>query len=122
MRDRRLRFRMMTTMLAHFNRLASQTLMNTFASCGQDLDSHHAPPLLPCFVNIQPGSLGCCDSVPARLTGPGLWRVGNGWHPGVAGDRVAQGGEDAGAVLAGGGDVAADRVPVPGDLLGPESS
>src|SRR5512135_676506 len=48
---------------------------------------------------------------------------GGGWdgrHPGISGNRVAQGGEDADAVFGGGGDVAADGVPVPGGLLGAE--
>ena len=43
----------------------------------------------------------------------------DGRHPGIAGKRVTQG-EDAGAVPGGGGDVAADGVPVAGDLLGAE--
>jgi hypothetical protein len=51
-----------------------------------------------------------------RISGAG----GDGWHPGVSGERVAQGGEDADAVLGGGGDVAADGIPVPGGLLGAE--
>src|ERR1019366_3699893 len=45
-------------------------------------------------------------------------RVGDGWHPGIAGEGVADRGQDADAVLSGGVDVAADRVPVPGGLLG----
>src|SRR5580658_5524943 len=45
---------------------------------------------------------------------------GDGWHPGIPGERVVQGGEDADAVLSGGGNVAADGVPVPGGLLGAE--
>src|SRR5580700_4865351 len=45
---------------------------------------------------------------------------GDGRHPGIPGERVAQGGEDADAVLGGGGNVAADGVPVPGGLLGAE--
>src|SRR5258708_38625279 len=47
-------------------------------------------------------------------------RVGDGWHPGVAGEGAVDGGEDVGAVLGGGGYVAADGVPVAGDLLGAE--
>ncbi len=38
----------------------------------------------------------------------------------MAGEGIADRGENVFAVLAGGGDIAADRVPVPGDLLGPE--
>jgi hypothetical protein len=49
-----------------------------------------------------------------------LGRAGYGWHPRAAGDRVAQGGHCVDAVLGGGGQVAADRVPVPGGLLGAE--
>ena len=41
-------------------------------------------------------------------------RVGDGRHPGISGEGVADGGEDADAVLGGGGDVAADGVPVRG--------
>jgi hypothetical protein len=44
----------------------------------------------------------------------GLWRVGDWRYPGVAGEGVADGGQGAEAVLAGGVGVAADRVPVPG--------
>jgi len=42
-----------------------------------------------------------------RVSGAGR----DGWHPGVSGERVAQGGEGADAVLGGGGEVAADGVP-----------
>jgi len=45
---------------------------------------------------------------------------GDGRHPGIPGERVAQGGEDADAMLGSGGNVAADGVPVPGGLLGAE--
>jgi hypothetical protein len=48
--------------------------------------------------------------------------VGDGWHPGDAEEGVAQGGQDVGVVLGGGGDVAADGVAVAGDLLGAESA
>ena len=43
--------------------------------------------------------------------------LGDGRHPGVSGERVAQGGEDVDAVLGGGGNVASDGVAVPGCLL-----
>jgi hypothetical protein len=46
--------------------------------------------------------------------------AGMGGIQGVPGDRVAQCGEDAGAVLGGGGDVAADGVPVAGGGFGAE--
>src|SRR5262252_7547854 len=49
-----------------------------------------------------------------------LWRFGDGRHPGVPGEGVVDGGQDVGAVLGGGGDVAADGVPVAGDLFGAE--
>jgi hypothetical protein len=49
-----------------------------------------------------------------------LRRVGDGWHPGVAGEGAVDGGQDVGAVLGGGGEVAADGVPVAGGLLRPE--
>src|SRR5258708_69821 len=47
-------------------------------------------------------------------------RVGDGRHPGSSGEGVADGGQDVGAVLGGGGDIAADGVPGAGDLLGAE--
>jgi hypothetical protein len=40
----------------------------------------------------------------------------------VTSERVAQRGQDVDAVLGGGGQIAADRVPVPGGLLGGEPS
>jgi hypothetical protein len=47
--------------------------------------------------------------------------AGRGWaDPRAAGEGVADGGQDADAVLAGGVEVAADGVPVPGGLLGAE--
>src|SRR5487761_1639402 len=54
----------------------------------------------------------------ARLRG--LRGVGDGWHPGAAVECVAQRGQDVDAVLGRGGQVAADRVPVSGGLLGAE--
>jgi hypothetical protein len=51
-----------------------------------------------------------CVTACGRISG----LTGDGRHPGVSGESVAQGGEDAGAVLGGGGDVAADGVPVAG--------
>jgi hypothetical protein len=50
----------------------------------------------------------------------GLRRVGDGRHPGVAGEGVVDGGQDMGTVLGGGGDVAADGVPVASGLPGAE--
>src|ERR1039457_5247498 len=47
-------------------------------------------------------------------------RVGDGRHPGIPGEGAVDRGQDVGAVLGGGGDVAADGVPVAGDLLGAE--
>ena len=41
----------------------------------------------------------------------------DGWHPGVPGEGVADGGEDGDPVLGGGGGVSADGVPVPGGFL-----
>src|SRR5260370_37902337 len=63
-----------------------------------------------------------CDWRPGwyEVVGRGRWRVGDGRHPGVAGEGVVDGGQDVGAVLGGGGDVAADGVPVAGGLLGAE--
>jgi len=55
------------------------------------------------------------DCLRAGLGAGGNWR-----HPGISGEGVAQSGEDAGAVLGGGGDVAADGVPVPGGVFGAE--
>lgn len=49
-----------------------------------------------------------------------LRRFGDGWHPGAAGEGVVDGGQDVGAVLGDGGDVAADGLPVPGGLFGAE--
>jgi hypothetical protein len=49
-----------------------------------------------------------------------LGRVGDGRHPGASGEGVVDGGQDVGAVLGDGGDVAADGVPVAGELLGAE--
>jgi hypothetical protein len=52
-----------------------------------------------------------------------LWDLRRVWdwrHPGVAGEGIVDGGQDVGAVLGGGGDVAADGVPVAGDLFGAE--
>ena len=46
-----------------------------------------------------------------------LGRVWDGRHPGVPGEGVVDGGQDVRAVLGDGGDVAADGVPVAGDLL-----
>ena len=48
--------------------------------------------------------------------------VGDGWHPGDAEEGVAQGGQDVGVVLGGGGDVAADGVAVLGGCLGAEAA
>jgi hypothetical protein len=56
------------------------------------------------------------------VTGRRGYRGGDGWHPGTAGERVAQRSQDVNAVLGGGGQVAVDRVPVPGGLLGAESA
>ncbi len=70
---------------------------------------HSSPPGALDYVNIQ------------------LWWVcvsrhwlregGNRRRPGLAGEGVAEDGQDVGAVLGGGGDVAADGVPVPGGFL-----
>lgn len=46
-----------------------------------------------------------------------LWRAGDGRHPGIPGEGVVDSGEDVRSVLGGGGDVAADAVPVASDLL-----
>ena len=47
--------------------------------------------------------------------GRGLWGVGEGGRQGLPAEGVVDGGQDVGAVLGGGGDVAADGVPVAGD-------
>ena len=49
-----------------------------------------------------------------------LCSCGEGRHPGVSGECVADGGDDGLAVLAGGVEVAADGVPVAGGGLGAE--
>src|SRR5262245_60676363 len=54
--------------------------------------------------------------------GPGLDVVGDGGRPGVAGEGVAQGGEDVGAVFGGGGGVAADGVAVTGGGFGAQAA
>src|SRR5258708_39528741 len=77
-----------------------------------------------------PAGSAACLAQDGRLSRPkpagvglaGSGRIWDGWHPQVAVECVAQCRQDADSVLGCRGDIAADRVPVPGGLLGAQTA
>src|SRR5271157_4679825 len=71
---------------------------------------------MTCGKHSRPLHPACCV-IPELLCvtdfGRGSGAGGDGWYPGVPGERVADGGENLVPVLGGGGCVATDGVPVP---------